>query len=251
MTSYTEDELLAALTADGEAMPTADAVIEEVVRVKGPQHGPGRKPAAELEYRTPAAREADDARSRGSVDDSLSNEGSASEGCFAVPNGRLFNQSDLSVGFRNLKTEKYEHRIIGYLKAQGCTNVEIASQTGYAASYISQVIRLPWVQHLIIEEIRKNGQDAVEATLKGNVLETVQFVIDTVHNEKVAMRDRIAAAKEHLNRVYGMPTQPIVHHEKVELESLSDEALAQIAYRGSNASRGCEAHDGHRTTNQN
>lgn len=225
MTDYTEAEIAAALKEDGESFPAEESVATETLRVKGPQRGPGRKPSA---FRQSDYNPGDVGAKNGTEANTTENISSA----FSVPNGRLFNQSELSKGFRELKTEKYEHRIIGYLKAQGMTNVEIAKQTGYTASYISQVIRLPWVSHLIIEEIRKNGQDAVQATLESNVLETVQFIIDTVHNEKAATRDRIAAAKEHLNRVYGMPTQPILHKEEVDMDSLPDSELARIANRG-------------------
>jgi hypothetical protein len=133
------------------------------------------------------------------------------------------------------KIEKYEHRVVAFLKVQGYSGVEIAEITGYTKNTIYGVLKLPWVRALIIEEIKNAGRDAAHELLHASALDTISFLIDTVQDDKVQRRDRIAAAKEHLNRVYGMPNQPITYQEKVDLDTLTDEALAKIAFRGEGA----------------
>ena len=145
-----------------------------------------------------------------------------------------FNEDDLPLRWRNFKSEKFEHRIVAFLKAQGFSNKEIAEQTGYNRSYICQVLRLPWVREIIIDEIQRSGREGVETILKGAAIDTVQFFIDTVNDDKASLRERIAAGKEVLNRALGQAAQHVTVREEVDVSKLTDDQLAQIAGGGKN-----------------
>lgn len=146
----------------------------------------------------------------------------------------LFNRNELPEDIRNnYASEKWEHQVIGYLKAQGHSNMEVAEITGYCPIAVGQIVRLPWVMDLIAEEIRKRGGDAVQAVLSGAILDTVQFLIDVRDNEKAGLRERLSSAKQLLDRALGAATQSIVHIDgSKQLENLSDDELAKIVLEG-------------------
>lgn len=141
-----------------------------------------------------------------------------------------FNEADLPKHYQ-YKSEKFEHRIIGYLKAQGYSNKEVAEQTGYSAQAVSIICRLPWVKDLIHEEIARSGREAVQEVLSATGLDSIHFLIETRDDTKVKTSDRISANRDLMNRIWGLPNQPITHQQKVDLNSLSDEALAQLALK--------------------
>lgn len=154
-----------------------------------------------------------------------------------VPEGKLFNYAEeVPERFaRTYRSEKYEHRIIAYLKAQGHSNREIAELSGYSGRSICDILRLPWVQQAIIEEIQTAGRDAVFEVLRSASLKSAQYLDSVVDNEKLAARERISAAEKILNRVYGMPNQPITHSKQEDVASLTDAQLEEIAARGQGA----------------
>lgn len=133
---------------------------------------------------------------------------------------------------KNYKREKYEHRIIAYLKAQGHSNTEIAAITGYSRTTLYQIFQLPWVKEVVWEEINRNGRDAVQEVLQSSAIDSVNFLIETRDDSKAQRRDRITAAKELLDRTYGKPNQPITHRDEVDLSSLSDSDLQKILAGG-------------------
>lgn len=133
----------------------------------------------------------------------------------------------------DLKKEKYEHRIVAHLKAEGLTNVEIATHVGLTPAAINYIVKQPWCEAQILEIIHRRGGDRVEAFISEKALPAVSTLATIMENEKSANRDRIAAARELLNRKYGNPTQPItVHNKNADPKDLSDDELANIA-RGS------------------
>lgn len=135
---------------------------------------------------------------------------------------------------KNYKQEKYEHRLMAFMKAQGMSNVEISQRSGYSYGAVCQIMHLPWVVAVITEEIARSGRDAVQEVLQSTAMDTVQFLIRARDDEKAQMRDRITCGKELLDRIYGKPNQPITHKEAVDLDSLTNEQLGQIIKQASN-----------------
>jgi hypothetical protein len=133
---------------------------------------------------------------------------------------------------RNYKNEKWEHRIVAFLKAQGYSNKEIAERTGYTTASVSNIIQTPWAKQLIMEEINRSGRTAVDVLLQSTVVDNIEFLASTVNNDKAQTRDRISAANSLLDRALGKPTQTIAHKEAPNLDSLTDAELAAIAAKG-------------------
>lgn len=146
----------------------------------------------------------------------------------------LYNESDIQNFAKGFVNEKYEHRIVAFLKAQGRSNKEIAELTGYHQSYVSQILRLPWVKDVIIDEIKRAGREEVQEILQASAVDSVLYLIETRDDTNAAHKDRIAAAKELLNRTYGAANQVITVREEVDMSKLSDAELAKIAARGRN-----------------
>lgn len=118
--------------------------------------------------------------------------------------------------------EKPEHRIVFYLKAQGKSYTEIAKVTDYTISHLSQLCRQPWAQKRIMEEIRSNGGDAVRAVLEGEVINSLQTLVE-VRDSSDKDSNRVAAANSLLDRHLGKPIAKIeTTHFSNAAETISD-----------------------------
>lgn len=109
----------------------------------------------------------------------------------------------------NIQTEKPEHRVIIYLKAQGKSNKEIAELTGYTQSWVSQILRQPWARLRVLQIINEQGGDAVQQLLQSSTLDSVQTLIDLRDDAKAPASVRATAASQLLDRVLGKPVQHI------------------------------------------
>lgn len=139
-------------------------------------------------------------------------------------------------GFRGVapenqrKYEKYEHRIIAELKASGRTNQEICEITGYCATSIASIVKLPWVKQFVMDEIHKHGGQAVVNYMSSHAMPAAETVVSGFMDEEMPRgRDRVAAANSLLDRLFGKANQNIVTHKGADLNKLSDEELASIA----------------------
>lgn len=128
--------------------------------------------------------------------------------------------------------EKWQHRVICFLKAQGLSNVEISRQTGMTAVAVSNVVRQPWAQQRIAEIICEAGQDAVQQLLAGAEYDSVQRLIEERDNMNARPSDRINAADKLLDRIRGKPPQSLNHNVSNRVEDLTDEQLEAIIRQG-------------------
>lgn len=130
----------------------------------------------------------------------------------------------------NRKYEKYEHRIIAELKAGGRTNQEICEITGYCASSVASIVKLPWVKQFVMDEIHKHGGQAVVDYMSQHAMPAAETVVSGFMDEEMPRgRDRVAAANSLLDRLFGKANQNIVSHKGADLAKVSDEELAAIA----------------------
>lgn len=150
---------------------------------------------------------------------------------------QLFNQRSPAYF---LQAERPEHRIIIYLKAEGYSNLEIADKVGWTPAGVANIVKQPWAAKRIVEIIQQKGGDAVQQLLQGSAVDMVQRLI-TEANEAQCSRDRITAADKVLDRIYGKPNQSIVHHKGTDLNRLSDEELAKLAFPNGTPSSGSDA----------
>lgn len=123
-----------------------------------------------------------------------------------------------------IKSEKPEHRIIIFLKAQGLSNVEIAERTGNSGPWIGQVLRQPWARQRLLEELDSLGRDAARELLAGQCVDSILTAVDLRDNPKTPPGVRLAAANSLLDRHLGKPVQHVesVAHKGMDLSNVED-----------------------------
>lgn len=146
--------------------------------------------------------------------------------------GPLYNTQPPNAGTRFYKKERWEHRLIAYLKAQGLSNKEIAERVNYSLTAVSQILQLPWVVSLIETEVRSNGQAAVQKMLSATVVDNINTYLEIRDNALARPADRIAAADRLMDRFFGKPNQPITTTASVDVKTLTDEELAHLINQG-------------------
>lgn len=137
---------------------------------------------------------------------------SAADSYQADSPSRLFDETSPNLVILH---EKPEHRAIVFMKAQGFSNREIASHSGYTESWVSQVVRQPWARQRILSILHTQGEDAVRLAIQGSALDSVYTLIDIRDNDKAPASARLGAASNLLDRFLGKPTQHVeaTHHK--------------------------------------
>lgn len=102
--------------------------------------------------------------------------------------------------------EQPHHRLMLWLRAQGNSVKDIAKVTGFNPCTVSNILRQPWALARIEQITTELGRDAVSAVLKGEVLPSVQVLIDVRDCTDARKSDRLAAANSLLDRFLGKPT---------------------------------------------
>lgn len=105
--------------------------------------------------------------------------------------------------------EKPEHRMAIFLKASGKSNREIAQRLGYSEPWVSQVLRQPWAQKRLVEELRLAGRDEIAGILAGAAADSVFKLIEVRDAANAKGSDVIAASNSLLDRFFGKPTQRV------------------------------------------
>jgi hypothetical protein len=124
-----------------------------------------------------------------------------------------------------IETERPEHRMLVYLKAQGLTNQECAERMSYSYGWVCQIVRQPWFRERFIAECELAGRDAVETFLQAEVMPSLQTLSSIRDDKNAKEATRVAAANSLLDRFLGKPTQ------RVETENASkglDDARATV-----------------------
>lgn len=122
------------------------------------------------------------------------------------------------------KKEKPEHRLMLWLALQGHNNKEIAAITGYTAWAVGQIRRQPWFLRAFTDLSTAMGRDAVETFLQGEIVPTLQKLVDLRDNaESEAVRK--SACDAILDRIRGKPTV----HVKSEHSGQVDNVVYDVA----------------------
>jgi lambda repressor-like predicted transcriptional regulator len=213
--SYSSEELLAAISEEG-GMPEGEIVdVAQCEATAGPK-------VDRRKFNRPVCSAGNLKPNKPYVAGGVSGDSAA-----------LWNEHDIPREFApRYRTEKWEHRIIAFLRAQGHSGAEIAKITGYASGSIYQILQLPWVKDVIAEEIARSGREGVQTMLQVEAKENVEFLVTIRNDTKQQTRDRITAAKELLDRTYGKPNQPITHREEVDPTSLTDAEIVNLIHAG-------------------
>jgi hypothetical protein len=126
-----------------------------------------------------------------------------------------------------LQSERPVHRAIVFLAAEGLSYVEIAERLGISSVTVQYVTKQPWAEQAILDEIHRNGGDAVAAVLQAQALPSVMKLIELRDDEAVAAEVRRKSANDLLDRIYGRPNQPVTHRQD-NMDELSDQELQEI-----------------------
>jgi hypothetical protein len=125
----------------------------------------------------------------------------------------------------HVKSEKYEHRIVAFHKAAGMTDKEVAEATGLHPVTIGYLKKQPWFEQLVLEEIHRKGQEALDY-LSQHSLKAAQRLVEISENA-ANEETRRKANNDILDRRYGKPNQPMSVSNK-KADELSDEELMKI-----------------------
>jgi hypothetical protein len=137
----------------------------------------------------------------------------------------LWGKENLQEPAYSNKREKYEHRLMAYLKASGLSNIEIAERMGYSPVTVNYVVRQPFMEEMILLEMRQ-ATDPAMRLLANESLEAALRLVDISKN---AQNDetRRKANNDILDRKYGKPNQPMSVSSKSPAQ-MSDEELVKI-----------------------
>jgi len=125
-----------------------------------------------------------------------------------------------------IQHEKGFHRLVAYMHVRGDTNREIAAELGRSEVNISNILRQPYVQEYIVDEVKRLGGAQVQTVLKGAALKAAQRLLTEIDNTNTgSAQSRIAAAKETLDRVFGKAPQSVTHFDGDKIDELSDEEI--------------------------
>lgn len=105
--------------------------------------------------------------------------------------------------------EKPEHRVFIMMKARGWSNREIANATGYTDAWISQLMRQPWAQRTLAEEIARAGRDEIATLLEGSAADSIRRLIDVRDDPETPPAVVSATCERLLDRFLGKPRQQV------------------------------------------
>jgi hypothetical protein len=125
--------------------------------------------------------------------------------------GHLFGAVDPhgSLRQRHILHEKPVHRLMQLMFSKGYTIEEIAHQTGYTRLRVGDVLRQPWAQMNIVEDIKTSIHDEIKQLLEGEVLPSIMVQKQIRDDRENPAAVRLAAAESIINRFLGRPNQPI------------------------------------------
>lgn len=141
----------------------------------------------------------------------------------------------------DIASERAEHRLIMYLLAQGKSQREISSLTGYSEGWVSQVVRQPWFRERLTQTLDGAGLSAVEEKIRDGAdaaLETITELMSTARSESV----RASCAFDLLDRHLGKAKQrvdvknetTIAYKDVEQIESEISRVRAELSRVGAN-----------------
>jgi hypothetical protein len=140
-----------------------------------------------------------------------------------------------------LQQEQLHHRIFALLKAQGYDCREIAEMTGYTPTTVQYTLAQPWMEKMILDEVMKIGRTKIAAVLDAEVLPSVQKLIALRDSTQSTPEVQRKCSNDLLNRVFGMPNQPISRSDSsaiADARKMSDaeiaEEISRLRSRGAN-----------------
>lgn len=114
---------------------------------------------------------------------------------------------------KNVQEEKPWHRHAALLYMKGYQVKQIAEETGYCTTTVSQLLHSPRFNVLVATLIERNGGKDLIESFKTDAAEAHNVLVSILHNDKAALSLRAKVATDMIERVYGKATQRIEHGE--------------------------------------
>lgn len=140
----------------------------------------------------------------------------------------LFNRKDPNLA---ILSEKPEHRLLLYMKAEGLSNREIAQRSGYTEPWLSQLFRQPWATKRLVEILNQTGIETVAGLIRAAAADSVITLIALRDDTETPAAVRKACSTDILDRYLGKAVQPLMDVSDKDLERMSDADLERIAAR--------------------
>jgi hypothetical protein len=121
-------------------------------------------------------------------------------------------------------SERPEHRVMIYLRAQGKTTKEIAAATGYSYHWVGQILRQPWFKKRLVELLDSEGRDSVQNLLKAEVMPSLEKLIEIRDDPKARQADQISSVKELLDRFLGKSVAKVETKTTLTVQDAATEA---------------------------
>lgn len=117
----------------------------------------------------------------------------------------LFNDKP---AYQAVLKESPRHRLILWMTAQGHSPQEIADALGISRQTVYTTRKQPWFREMFVRLTADIGKDCVSAFLKGEVLPSLQTLVE-IRDTAEKPADRRAAADSLLDRYLGKPTAKV------------------------------------------
>lgn len=129
------------------------------------------------------------------------------------------------------KRERFRHRQVAYLMAQGLSNKDIAELTGYGRERISTLAHTPFIRELVAHLLQEAGGDPLRELFKGAAVNGFYKLTELMDNPKTPPTVQAAIATGFIDRQYGKPSSTIIHEQKTVVadpKAQADQLLAEL-----------------------
>lgn len=124
----------------------------------------------------------------------------------------FFNQLEPNLAILH---EKPHHRLILLLKLRGLTNNEIAEQSGFTVSWVSQIVRQPWAVATMAKLSAEAGAASIHGLLESEAVPSIMKLVELRDNADTPSAVVRSACDSLLDRFLGKPAQhvDVVEHK--------------------------------------
>lgn len=113
-------------------------------------------------------------------------------------------------------------RLMAFAVAQGRSRIDLAEDTGYGFEQIVEITERKEFKEVVDGFIVEQGEDLVTKRLDAALVDSVQVLIELMHNPATKDMVKLQSAIHILNRSRGTPTQHIITEKKSSLDPLQE-----------------------------
>lgn len=140
-----------------------------------------------------------------------------------------------SVGYQAVKRERPIHRLILWATLNGHKPKEIAGMFNVTYQTVLTTQKQPWFQEAFCRISTEMGRDSVETFLEGQVLPTLQKLVELRDGEGVPAAVQKSACDAILDRIRGKPTVHVKQETNGTIDHVVHDAAALMEEQKRNA----------------